>query len=454
IKPVCLSSTQFALLEFLFPKSSVFPHRSRRSDIALSPDTMAAVTTSSKRPYHVIVFGASGFTGKFVVEEVARTCSEGPGGTLQWAVAGRNRDRLEKTLVQAANSLCKPELKCVEVIVADVTETESLAIMCKQAVIVLNCVGPYRLYGEPVVKACIENGAHYIDICGEPQFLEGIQLNYHSAAQENAVFIIGSCGFDSIPADMGIIYTQNHFKGTLTAVESFLTVNTGPEGGCGHDTTWHSAIFGFADRANLKRLRKKFGQKPLPVIGARNQKRGAVFFSREIEQYALPFMGSDPSVVRRTQRYMHEEHEHSPVQYMAYVGVGGLSSLVKTLFVGLMFWFMFPEIFSFGLFSKTGPSRKQMNGTSFCLRFLGKGYTPDQDPSQGKPNFTVSTQITGPEPGYIATSITMVQAALTLLNEPLCLPSQGGVFTPGSVFSRTSLIERLNNHGIQFSLKD
>ncbi|KAF4099677.1 saccharopine dehydrogenase b [Onychostoma macrolepis] len=427
---------------------------------------MATLTTSSKRPYHIIVFGATGFTGRFVLEEVARTCNEGPGGTLQWAVAGRNRDRLEKTLIQAADALRKPELKCVEVIVADVAEPESLAIMCKQGIIVLNCVGPYRFYGEPVVKACIENGAHCIDISGEPQFLEGIQLKYHSKAQENGVYIIGSCGFDSIPADMGILYTQDHFKGTLTAVESFLTINTGPEGGCGHDATWQSAIFGFADSASLRRIRKKFGHKPLPAVGARIKKRGALFFSKEIEQYAIPFMGSDPSVVRRTQRHMHEEHKHSPVQYMAYVGIGGLFSVLKTLFAGVVFWFMvkfslgrglltqFPVFFSFGLFSKTGPSRKQMDGTSFCLRFMGEGYTTGQDPSRGQPNATISTEIIGPEPGYITTPITMVQAAITLLNEPHCLPNKGGVYTPGSAFAKTTLIDRLNKHGIQFSLKN
>lgn len=75
--------------------------------------TMATLTTSSKRPYHIIVFGATGFTGQFVVEEVARTCNEGPGGTLQWAVAGRNRDRLEKTLVQAADALRTCLANCV-----------------------------------------------------------------------------------------------------------------------------------------------------------------------------------------------------------------------------------------------------------------------------------------------------------------------------------------------------
>ncbi|XP_017573928.2 saccharopine dehydrogenase b isoform X1 [Pygocentrus nattereri] len=414
------------------------------------------------RPYHIIVFGASGFTGRFVVEEVARACPAGPGGTLRWAIAGRSRDRLEKVLLQAAQALSKPELRSVEVIVADVAQPESLAIMCKQGVVVLNCVGPYRFYGEPVVKACIENGAHYIDICGEPQFLEGMQLKYHSKAQEKRVYVIGSCGFDSIPADMGILYTRDQFKGTLTAVESFLTVSTGPEGGCGHEATWQSAIFGFADSASLRSLRKKFGHKPLPVVGAPIKKRGALFYSKEIQQYSIPFMGSDPSVVRRTQRCMHQEHQQAPVQYAAYVGIGGVFSVAKTFFAGLMFWLMtkfsigrslliqFPEVFSFGLFSKAGPSKKQMEGTSFCLSFFGEGYSNGRDPSQGKPDAAITTQIKGPEPGYVATPITMVQAAITLLNEPQCLPETGGVYTPGSAFARTTLIERLNKHGVQF----
>ncbi|XP_030627526.1 saccharopine dehydrogenase b isoform X2 [Chanos chanos] len=427
---------------------------------------MSTVSTSSNRPYHIIVFGATGFTGQFVVEEVARTCCEGPGGTLKWAVAGRSRQRLEKVLLQTAETLSKPQLKSVEIIVADVAEPESLAIMCKQGVIVLNCVGPYRFYGEPVVKACIENGAHYIDICGEPQFLEGMQLSYHSKAQENGVYIIGSCGFDSIPADMGILYTRDQFKGALTAVESFLTVSTGPEGGCGHDATWQSAIYGFADSSRLRSLRKKFGHKPLPVVGSRLKKRGPLFFSNEIEQYAVPFMGSDASVVRRTQRYLYEEHEQSPIQYAAYTGVGGVCSVVKMLFAGMMFWLLvkfsigrsllvqFPELFSFGLFSKNGPSKKQMEETSFCMTFFGEGYAEGQDPSLGKPNARITTQIKGAEPGYVATPIAMVQAAITVLNEPQSLPKMGGVYTPGAAFAKTTLINRLSKHGIHFSVKN
>ncbi|XP_030614853.1 saccharopine dehydrogenase-like oxidoreductase [Archocentrus centrarchus] len=426
---------------------------------------MARVETSSSRPYHLVIFGASGFTGQFVVEEVARTVSEGPKGNLKWAVAGRSKQKLEKVLEQAAGVLSKPELRTeVDIIVADVEEPDSLAAMCKQAVIVLNCVGPYRFYGEPVVKACVENGAHHIDICGEPQFLEGMQLNYSSQAAENGVYIIGSCGFDSIPADMGVLYTRDQFKGTLTAVESFLNVSTGADGGCIHDGTWQSAIYGFADSQKLQSLRRKFNHKPLPTAGPKLKRRGALFYSNEIQQYSVPFMGSDPAVVKRTQRFLVEEYQATPVQYGAYAGVGGIGSIIKLMFAGIMFWFLVkfsfgrnllvkhPEFFSFGFFSKAGPTRKQMEASSFQFTFYGEGYTQEQDPSQGKPNAKIRTRVQGPEAGYVATPIAMVQAALTILNEAAALPKKGGVYTPGAAFVKTTLIARLNKHGIQFSV--
>uniref|UniRef100_A0A3P9GZF2 Saccharopine dehydrogenase-like oxidoreductase n=1 Tax=Oryzias latipes TaxID=8090 RepID=A0A3P9GZF2_ORYLA len=426
---------------------------------------MARVDTSTSRPYHLVIFGATGFTGQFVVEEVARTVSEGPGGNLKWAVAGRSKPKLEKVLEKAAGALSKPELRTeVDILVADVAEADSLAAMCRQAVIVLNCVGPYRFYGEPVVKACVENGAHHIDISGEPQFLESMQLNYSSQAAEKGVYIIGSCGFDSIPADMGVLFTRDQFKGTLASVESFLTVSSGPDGGCIHDGTWLSAIYGFADSQKLRSLRRKFNHRPLPPVGPKLKPRGALFYSNEIQQYAIPFMGSDPSVVKRTQRFLVEEHEATPVQYGAYAGVGGLGNTIKLLFAGMMFMLLvkfsfgrnllikYPEFFSFGAFTKAGPTRKQMEGSSFQMAFHGVGYKEEQDPFQGKPTTKIRTLVQGPEVGYVATPIAMVQSALTILNEPAALPKKGGVYTPGAAFSKTTLINRLNKHGIQFSV--
>uniref|UniRef100_A0A8D3D2R0 Saccharopine dehydrogenase-like oxidoreductase n=1 Tax=Scophthalmus maximus TaxID=52904 RepID=A0A8D3D2R0_SCOMX len=399
-------------------------------------------------PYHLVIFGASGFTGQFVVEEVARTVSEGPKGNLKWAVAGRSKQKLEKVVEQAAGVLGKPELRSeVDILVADVEEPDSLAAMCKQAVIVLNCVGPYRFYGEPVVKACVENGAHHIDICGEPQFLEGMQLNYSSQAADKGVYIIGSCGFDSIPADMGVLYTRDQFKGTLTAVESFLTIGSGPDGGCIHDGTWQSAVYGFADGPKLQGLRRKFNHKPLPTIGSKIKRRGSVFFSNEIQQYTVPFMGSDPSVVKRTQRFLAEDHEATPVQYGAYAGIGGIGNIIKMMFAGMMFWFLVKFSFGRNLLIKVIKL-----ASSFQFAFYGEGYTEGEDPSRGKPNGKIRTLVQGPECGYVATPIAMVQAALTILNESTSLPKKGGVYTPGAAFAKTTLVDRLNKHGIQFSV--
>ncbi|XP_061610322.1 saccharopine dehydrogenase b isoform X1 [Phyllopteryx taeniolatus] len=426
---------------------------------------MEAVTTS--RPYHIVIFGASGFTGKFVVEEVARYAADSTGDNcLTWAVAGRSRQRLKGVLKQAADRLGMPELSTdIDIIVADVSSEESLAIMCQQALVILNCVGPYRFYGEPVVAACVENGAHYIDICGEPQFLERMQLEYHTKAMERGVYVIGSCGFDSIPADLGILYTQSHFKGTLTAVESFLTISSGPEGSCGHDATWQSAVHGFADSSALRKLRRKFGHKPLPLVGTKVRPRGFVFFSKEIVQYAIPFMGSDPSVVKRTQRFLYQEERRSPIQYFAYVGVGGLCSVAKLFCGGLLFWILvkfgmgrkllttFPRFFSFGLFSKAGPTIKQIEDTCFNITFFGEGYSEGTEPLQGPPNAKICTEVMGAEPGYVATVIAMVQAAVTVLKERHSLPRRGGVYTPGSAFNKTNLIDRLHNHGFKFSVR-
>ncbi|KAM3861168.1 saccharopine dehydrogenase-like oxidoreductase [Diretmus argenteus] len=423
-------------------------------------------TVTSDRPYHIIIFGASGFTGQFVVDEVARCTAEGPGGSLKWAVAGRSRPRLEGVLTQAADRLSMPELTTdVDIVVADVAAEESLSIMCNQGLVILNCVGPYRHYGEAVVKACIENGAHCIDISGEPLFLESMQLEYHSKAVERGVYVIGSCGFDSIPADMGLVYTRNQFKGTLTAVESFLTITTGPEGGCGHSATWQSAIESIADQRALSQLRKKFDHKPMPVVGATVQKRGFVFFSKEIEQYAVPFMGPDAAVVKRTQHFLYEEQHQSPFQYSAFVGIGGLFSVAKLVCGGMLLWLLvkfslgikllttFPSFFSFGWFTKAGPTVKQIEGTCFSMTFFGEGYSEGQDPSQGRPDAKICTQVIGPEPGYVATPAAMVQAAITLMNETHSLPRRGGVYTPGAAFSNTTFINRLNKHGVKFSVR-
>ncbi|NWQ79364.1 SCPDL oxidoreductase, partial [Columbina picui] len=380
--------------------------------------------------------------GQFVVEEVARAASSGElRSALRWAVAGRSREKLQAVLQRATESLGKAALGAeVGVLLCDVGDAASLAAMARQTRLVLNCVGPYRFFGEPVVEACVENGASCIDISGEPQFLEGMYLKYNKKAAEKGVYIIGSCGFDSIPADMGVLYTRDKLKGTLTAVESFLKVKSGPE------VSWVTPSWklrGICNNITVAWL---------------------VFFNQEFKEYSIPFMGSDASVVKRSQRYLHTELQETPVQYGAYVNIGGLGSVIKLMFAGILFLLLvkfsfgrkllikYPEFFSAGHFTKEGPTKKQMDGTSFTMTFFGEGYSEGQDPQNGKPNVKICTEVKGPEPGYVATPIAMVQAAVSLLEDTACLPKQGGVYSPGAAFSKTKLIDRLNKRGLEFSV--
>ncbi|KAM9315922.1 saccharopine dehydrogenase-like oxidoreductase [Gastrophryne carolinensis] len=419
-----------------------------------------------RRPYQLVIFGASGFTGQFVVEEVARAAdgADFRDQELRWAVAGRSKKKLQEVLDKAAQRLARPQLKAIDILICDVGDAGSLAEMAKKASVVLDCVGPYRFYGEPVVKACVENGTHFIDISGERLYLESMHMKYNSQAAEKGVYVIGSSGFDSIPADMGVLFTRKSLQGTLTAVESFLSFKAGPEGACLHEGTWQSAIYGIADQGNLKKLRKQLALKPLPVVGKKIRRRGAVFYSNEMKQYSIPFLGSDASVVGRTQRYLHENLEETPVQYGAYIAVGGLLFIIQLIFAGFLFMLFtkfnfgrkllinYPKLFSFGYFSKEGPTQKQMEDTSFSFTFFGEGYSQDQDIQQGKPNLKICTQVSGPEPAYVATPIAMVQAGVTILKEPESLPKSGGVYTPGAAFSKTKLIERLDKAGIHFTV--
>nr|XP_024646396.1 saccharopine dehydrogenase-like oxidoreductase isoform X2 [Macaca nemestrina] len=397
------------------------------------------VMATEQRPFHLVVFGASGFTGQFVTEEVAREQVDPERSSrLPWAVAGRSREKLQRVLEKAALKLGRPTLSSeVGIIICDIANPASLDEMAKQATVVLNCVGP---------------------------FLELMQLKYHEKAADKGVYIIGSSGFDSIPADLGVIYTRNKMNGTLTAVESFLTIHSGPEGLSIHDGTWKSAIYGFGDQSNLRKLRNASNLKPVPLIGPKLKRRWPISYCRELKGYSIPFMGSDVSVVKRTQRYLYENLEESPVQYAAYVTVGGITSVIKLMFAGLFFLFFvrfgigrqllikFPWFFSFGYFSKQGPTQKQIDAASFTLTFFGQGYSQGLGTDKNKPNIKICTQVKGPEAGYVATPIAMVQAAMTLLNDASDLPKAGGVFTPGAAFSKTKLIDRLNKHGIEFSV--
>lgn len=136
----------------------------------------------------VVIFGASGYTGKYTVFEATKVLAG-----LTWGVAGRSKEKLERTLAEIGKKAGQ-DLSTLPIIIADVGDQKSLVEMAKRAKVVVNCCGPYRFHGENVVKACIDGGAHHVDVSGEPQYMESMQVKYHEEAQQKGLYIVSACG--------------------------------------------------------------------------------------------------------------------------------------------------------------------------------------------------------------------------------------------------------------------
>jgi short subunit dehydrogenase-like uncharacterized protein len=156
----------------------------------------------SNREYELIVYGSTGYTGRLVAEYLQGEY----GDDLNWAMAGRSMDKL--TAVRSEMGL--PD--SVDLIVADSSDTDSLASMCARTQAVITTVGPYQLYGEPLVKACVDAGTDYVDLSGEPAWMVDMIDRYDAKAKETGARIVHSCGFDSIPFDMGVYMLQREAR--------------------------------------------------------------------------------------------------------------------------------------------------------------------------------------------------------------------------------------------------
>ena len=186
-----------------------------------------------KKDLDIVVYGATGFTGQFILKELLR--SAGPDVAV--GAAGRNPAKIAKVIADASRELGTDVNSRVTTLVADLNDQDSLQKMTARAKVLVNAVGPYRKFGLPVVKACLDGGASYLDICGEPEFIEKVDLLYggtNGLAAQNECFVVSGVGFDSIPCDMGTLHNQLMMKevGLVpSTVESYLTLKTGKSGG-------------------------------------------------------------------------------------------------------------------------------------------------------------------------------------------------------------------------------
>lgn len=150
--------------------------------------------------FDVIIYGASGYTGRLVAEYMQK--QYGAGGDVKWAMAGRSEEKLASVRAEMGVS------EDVPLVVADASDPEQVKAMAERAKCICTTVGPYQLYGEPLVAACAETGTDYVDLCGEPGWMHNMINAHESKAMETGARIVFSCGFDSIPFDLGVQFLQ------------------------------------------------------------------------------------------------------------------------------------------------------------------------------------------------------------------------------------------------------
>ncbi len=160
--------------------------------------------TMADREFDILVYGATGYTGRLVAEYLAK---ENAGDTtLKWAMAGRSDRKLKEVRDDIGAAPSTP------LVLADASDPVSLNAMVGRTQCVITTVGPYQLYGEPLVAACAEAGTDYVDLCGEPNWMRAMIDKYGVAAKKSGARIVFSCGFDSIPFDLGVWFTQQEAK--------------------------------------------------------------------------------------------------------------------------------------------------------------------------------------------------------------------------------------------------
>jgi short subunit dehydrogenase-like uncharacterized protein len=378
------------------------------------------------REHDIVLFGGTGFTGGLTAEYLAANV---PAST-RWALAGRNQGKLEQLRDRLGVD--------VPLLHADVEDEKSIADVAASARVVITTVGPYINYGEPLVKACAEQGTDYTDLTGEPEFVDRMYVKYNAAAEKSGARIVHACGFDSVPHDLGALFTVEQLpEGVPLTVRGFVSTNGTPSGG-----TVASALAGFSRaRKNIEAGRER--KRVEPRDGGRIVKgdRGRPHHEPGLDAWVLPLPTIDPQIILRSARAL--ERYGPDFTYGHYIATKNLKQAVA-LPLGVAGVFTLAQIpparkFIQGRLPQgTGPSEEKRAKSWFRVRFHGEG--------GGK---RVVCQVSGGDPGYTETSKVLAESGLCLASDEL--PATAGQVTTAQAMG-AALTERLKRAGIKFEV--
>lgn len=183
-------------------------------------------TGGTVRPHDIVIFGATGFVGELTARYLARHAPEG----CRWAIAGRNRQKLEQ--LRDSLSVQHPECAELPLIVAASDDTRAIGELAASARVVASTVGPYLWHGERLVAACADAGTDYLDLTGEPEFVDLMFVRHDARARETGARLVHACGFDSVPHDLGVYFTVRELpEGVPLKVDGFVRTRAAFSGG-------------------------------------------------------------------------------------------------------------------------------------------------------------------------------------------------------------------------------
>ncbi|MGW2335177.1 saccharopine dehydrogenase family protein [Streptomyces sp. NPDC001685] len=382
--------------------------------------------SGSDRPYDIVLFGATGFVGVLTAEYLAAHAPEG----LRWALAGRGKAKLE------ALRASLPEGSEPGVLVADVADPASLRRLAEQARVVASTVGPYVKYGEDLVAACADTGADYLDLCGEPEFVDLTYVRHDARARETGARLVHACGFDSIPHDLGAYFTVRQLpEGVPLTVDAYVTADAAFSGG-----TFASALGQFARGRQMAAAARDRARHEPRLMGRRAlAPTGVPRFAGEVGAWALPLPTIDPQIVKRSARALERygpdfRYRHYAAVRRLPVAVGGVAAM-GALFTAAQLpparrWL------SDRIKPGEGPGPEKRAKSWFSVRFVGEG--------GGR---RVFTEVSGGDPGYGETAKMFAESALCLAFDEL--PETAGQVTT-AVAMGDALTERLRAAGITF----
>jgi short subunit dehydrogenase-like uncharacterized protein len=390
------------------------------------------ITRSSDRELDLVVVGATGFTGRLTAEYLA---GHAPGG-LRWGLAGRNRDRLEEVREHLAS--IDAALGDLPLLTADVTDDVSLEDVAERARVVITTVGPYLQYGEGLVAACAKAGTDYVDLTGEPEFVDRTYVAHHATAQQTGARLVHACGFDSIPHDLGAYFTVQQLPDDVPitlrgVVRAGATVSGG---------TFHSAMNAFSRVRQSKQARAaRHRVEPRPVGRTSRAVAGRPHRDPVLGRWLLPLPTIDPLIVARSGaalpaygpefRYSH----YAGTKTLRYA-VGGASA-VAALGVAAQVPPVRRALLD-RIKQGEGPDASRRARSWFTVDFVGEG--------GGQ---TVRTRVSGGDPGYDETAKMLAESALCLALD--ANPPTAGQVTTAQAMG-DALTARLRAAGMKFEI--